>query len=68
MVNGDICRVQLSRVDTYPSNNEWRTVLQQWPGQVAVVKEPNPFKDTKAFYLLGKVRMIPDLIVEERGK
>jgi hypothetical protein len=60
----DVASVQLSRADVYPATQEWRTVLDQWPGQYVVVKPPKPLKDSRLYYLIGQVRLVPDLIQE----
>lgn len=59
-----IIALQLSRADVYPAMREWTTVVQQWPGQASVIKEPKPLIDTarSQYYLQGKLRVSVDLM------
>lgn len=61
--NGQVS-VQLSRADVYPSAHEWRTVLQQWPGQVTVVKPPREILGERVFYLKGRLQPSDELVQE----
>lgn len=60
----DVIALQLSRADVYPSTIEWRTVVQQWPGQCTVIKAPKTLIAKSIYYLQGKIKMAPVLIKE----
>jgi hypothetical protein len=62
----DVIALQLSRADVYPSTIEWRTVVQQWPGQCTVIKLPRTLIANSMYYLQGKIKMAPALIKEHR--
>lgn len=60
---GDLVSVQLSREDAPPSREEWKTVLDHWPGQVTVIEEPKELTPQgKRRFLRGKVRTSPQLV------
>ncbi len=63
VVENDVVSLQLSRADVYPSALEWKTVINHWPGQVVVVKEPKQVQQGKVFFLLGRLRLVPDLLM-----
>lgn len=60
-VTGAIVKIQLQRADVYPSTDEWKTIVSHWPGQCVVVGEPKPIRDVSTYYLIGRVRMMPEL-------
>lgn len=60
-VDGEVARVQLSRVKVAPSTLEWRTVIQQWPGQCQVMVEPTARELSGTHYLIGRVKIVPEL-------
>ena len=60
----DVISLQLSRANVYPSTQEWKTVIQQWPGQCAVIKGPKPLVEKAVYYLQGKIMMSPALLRE----
>jgi hypothetical protein len=60
-VDDDLVGVQLARADVYPSTNEWKTVINQWPGQCVVVKAPKAIKDTQLYYLQGQVKIVQQM-------
>jgi hypothetical protein len=60
--NGDLIDLQLARNNVYPSAGEWKTVLNCWPEQASVEKEPKQIEKNGTFYLLGKLRRTPNLI------
>jgi hypothetical protein len=62
LVDGERVRVQLARADVFPSMDEWRAIMSHWPGQCVVEVEPRAIKDTSTYYLLGRVRMTPELM------
>lgn len=62
--NGDLIDLQLSRSKVYPSAGEWKTVLNCWPEQASVAKEPKQIEKNGTFYLLGKLWRTPNLIME----
>ncbi|GEM_PF-5927876 len=61
-VQGRVIDVQLSRADVYPSINEWKTVIQQWPGQAFVVSSPKAIIGNHEYYLKGQVRTMETLM------
>ena len=61
-IEGDVARVQLSRARVAPSLLEWRTVIQQWPGQAVVIAEPTLRNVSEVYYLSGRVRLVPELV------
>jgi len=59
----DLIIVQLSRDDNVPSRDEWKTVIDHWPGQVVVVEEPRELKPQGARrFLRGKLRQSSRLL------
>lgn len=61
-MEGEVARVQLSRVKVAPSLLEWRTVIQQWPGQCQVMVEPTAREVNGTHYLIGRVKIVPELV------
>lgn len=61
-VEGRVIDVQLSRADVYPSMLEWKTVIQQWPGQATVVKPPKAIIRNNEYYLKGQIRVVEELV------
>lgn len=62
----EIVSLQLSRADVFPSTREWKTVIEQWPGQCAVIREPRTIIVKSVYYLIGNLRTAPALIREAR--
>ena len=58
---GSCIDLQLARADVYPSTQEWKTVIQQWPGQATVTKPPRGLKGD-LYYLKGQIHVVAQLV------
>lgn len=61
-LEGKLIDLQLARGDIYPSLSEWKTVLQQWPVPVSVVKPPKALVKGNEYFLKGQVRAQEKLV------
>jgi hypothetical protein len=59
--DGDVLAVQLSRADVYPSNMEWRTVINLLPRNT-LASGPKAIIQKSTYYLKGNVRLAPELL------
>lgn len=61
-----VCRLQISREGTFPSEKEWETVIKHWPGTLPFVSTDRIEYNSRC-YIRGRWVIDPALDVAENG-